>query len=747
MTLPLNDDGNDFLLDRRVFFLGAAGALALGTAGCGGGGGGFSTVGGIPAQQQSQQQISGATPDAAGAVAATDPVTAADPVAPDPTAPPTQVRKLTHPGLLHTEADLKRIRDKLAASEQPWVAGWNMLLNGRRANLDAKPFPLETVIRGVDGQNFGQMIVDMQRALHLALRWKITGDEDYARKAVEFLNAWSSTLTKLGGNSNVFLASGLYGYQWADAAELMRTYAGWAPEDVTRFQTMLLKVFYPLCHDFLVNHNGTETRKVTHYWANWDLCNICSIYAIGVFCDRLDLTDEAVKYYKTGRGNGASAQNVYFVHPGHLGQWQESHRDQGHSTLGIALAGALCEMAWNQGEDLYGYWNNRLLSGAEYVAQTNLSDANGNPYTMPFTPYTGVFGTGTAVAGTGSPRPCWELIYNHYVNRKGLAAPWTKAIVDKVRPERADGGDSTGLGTLLYARDPVPAAKPSGLSAFLSGGKVLLSWWGSADATHYLVQRAASPDGPFTTLSQVTDPRTYTDGPAQGTWYYRIDAVTGEGELAGAQTLRVAVPGELWLHLPLNGDANDASGHGLHAQLKGGTSWGEGRTGGGAVQLDGRSGHVALPDGAVSALGDFTIALWVYWDASAVNTRIFDFGSNDVAYMAVIPRDGKDQLRFMSTRVQFWNEESVSSASALPIGRWVHVAVTLSGTVGTLYVDGSPVASESEIRMPPFQFGHTTQTWLGRSQYGGDPFFKGRMQDLRIYSGAQDAAFIADLAR
>ncbi|MDR6539533.1 LamG-like jellyroll fold domain-containing protein [Variovorax soli] len=657
------------------------------------------------------------------------------------------MRKITHPGLLVTETDLKRIRDKLAANEQLWVDGWGMLLNSGRSQLNATPRPLATVIRGVDGQNFGQMIVDMQRALHLALRWKITNDDDYARKSVEFLNAWSSTLTALGGNSNVFLASGLYGFQWANAAELMRTYTGWAKEDVARFQAMLLKVFYPLCHDFLLDHNGTEARKVTHYWANWDLCNICSVYAIGVFCDRSDLTAEAINYYKTGRGNGASASNVYYVHPGYLGQWQESHRDQGHSTLGISLAGALCEMAWNQGEDLYGYWNNRLLAGAEYVAKTNLADANGNAlFTMPFAPYTGVFGSATEAAGTGSLRPCWELVYNHYVNRKGLSAPWTKAVVDKVRPERADGGDQPGLGTLLYARDPVPAAKPSGLSAFLNNGKVQLSWWGSARASHYLVQRAASPDGPFTTLSPVADPRTFTDDPGQGTWYYRIDAVIDAGELAGADILRVAVPGELWLHLPLNGDANDASGHGLHAQLRGGTSWGEGRAGGSAVQLDGRSGHVTLPDGAVSALGDFTVAVWIYWDVSAVNVRIFDFGSNDVAYMGLVPRDGKDQLRFMVSRNQFWSEESVS-ASVLPTRRWVHVAVTLSGTQGTLYVDGSPVAAENGIWITPFQLGRTTQTWLGRSQYGGDPFFKGRMQDFRIYSGAQDAAFIADLAR
>lgn len=661
-------------------------------------------------------------------------------------APAAAMQPLAHPGLLHTNADLQRMRDKVAANEQPWLGGWNMLLAAGRSNLGATPFPLEIVTRGVAGENYWTMIVDMMRAYHLALRWKITGIEAYAKDAVKFLNAWSSTLKGLGGNSNLFLSSGLYGNQWANAAELMRTYSGWAKEDVARFQSMLLNVFYTRCHDFLLNHNGTETRKVTHYWANWDLANLCGMYAIGVFCDRPDIAAEAINYYKTGRGNGAADHSVYFMHPGYLGQWQESHRDQGHSTLGIALAGMLCEMAWNQGEDLFGYANNRLLAGAEYVAKTNLSDPSGNPYKMPFTPYDGVHGAGTATAGSGSRRPCWELIYNHYVNRKGLSAPWTKAIVEQVRPERSDGGDSVGLGTLFFTQDAAPAAKPSGLSACLNGGKVLLSWWGSADATLYSIQRAASPDGPFTTLAQVNDPRTYTDAPARGTWYYRISAATALGERVGAETVRVAVPGELWLRLPLNGNTDDVSGYGRHAQLVGGASWGQGRMGGSAIQLDGKSGHVRLPDGAVSTLGDFTIAVWVYWDNPMANARIFDFGSNDVAYMALCPRDrGPDQLRFLASRNQFWPEQPLSS-NMLPSGRWVHVAVTLSGTLGTLYVDGSPVASHDEIWMAPYQFGNTVQTWLGRSQYGGDPFFKGRMQDFRIYAGALAAGDIAGLA-
>lgn len=713
-----NDDGDAILQRRRTFLLGTAGALALGIT---------ARAVGAPPTSARLRHVGGA--DALATAAS-------------------GMSGIVHPGLLVTEADLQRIRDKLAANAEPWVGGWNMMLKTNDTNLDATPRPLAVVTRGVEGENYWQMIGDMVRTLHLALRWKISNDERYAKKAVEFLNAWSSTLTELGGNSNVYLASGLYGNQWANAAELMRTYSGWAEQDLARFQAMLLNVFYPKCHDFLVNHNGTEIRKVTHYWANWDLANICSIYAIGVFCDRTDLMAEASGYYKTGRGNGASANNVYYLHPGYLGQWQESHRDQGHSTLGISLAGMLCEMAWNQGEDLFGHWNNRLLAGAEYVAKTNLTDTSGNAlFMLPFAPYNGVFGLGTATAGTNQLRPNWELICNHYVNRKGLAAPWSEAMRDMIRPERVDGGDQPGIGTLLYARDPVAPAAPSGLSAFLSNGKVQLSWWGSAGASLYVVQRAASPNGPFAAIARVADPCTYTDAPAQGTWYYRIVALTKDaGPMLGAETARVAVPGELWLHLPLNGDANDASGRGRHGQLQGGTSWGAGRNGGSALQFDGRSGHVLLPDGAVSALGDVTVAVWVYLDASVFNARIFDFGSNDVAYMALLTRDGSGKLRFSSSRNQFWNEESVT-ADALPTGRWVHVAVALSGKVGTLYVDGKQVATADGIWINPFQLGETTQTWLGRSQYGGDPYFKGRMQDLRIYSGAQDAAFIAGLAR
>ena len=82
----------------------------------------------------------------------------------------------------------------------------------------------------------------------------------------------------------------------------------------------------------------------------------------------------SVAYFKTGAGNGAIGNAVFTVHPGHLGQWQECGRDQGHTRSGIGLMGAFCEMAWNQGDDLYGYDDNRFLAAAEYVAKYNLGN-------------------------------------------------------------------------------------------------------------------------------------------------------------------------------------------------------------------------------------------------------------------------------------------------------------------------------------------------------------------------------------
>jgi len=448
--------------------------------------------------------------------------------------PAAAAESLVHPGMLHTDADLTRIRGKLAAGDATVTAGWQRLTANGRSHSSWTPRPLATVVRGGTGQNYAQFYFDVHAAYQNALRWRISGEKAYADTAAAILNAWSSTLTQVTGNADRFLAAGIYGYQLANAAELMR---GYEKFDLAGAQRLLRNVFYPLNDDFLNRHNDA---CITNYWANWDLCTLASVLAIGILCDDRALVDRAVTYLRTGAGNGAIRNAVPILH-GDLGQWQESGRDQGHTVLGIGLLGTICEMAWNQGVDLYGYDDNRFLKGAEYVARYNLGQD------VPFSPYH--WGNGTtcapqtqtviSAASRGQLRPVWELVLNHYVKRRGLSAPNVTAMAATVRAEGGGGDygsdsggyDQLGFGTLMFTRDSATAANATTTSASLA----------PAAATS-----AAAARGHGSRASRATTPRAGGTGQPSRTptaAASRAFDLAGEHSTAGSATGALAAVG------------------------------------------------------------------------------------------------------------------------------------------------------------------------------------------------------------
>ena len=662
--------------------------------------------------------------------------------------PPGDAKKFIHPGLLHTEADFARMKAKVQTGAQPWLDNWKLLLSSRYAQLGYRPRPVEEVSRGQGstGPNIAQLYYDIHAAYGCALRWKVSGDEAYAQKSIAILNGWSASLKRIGGNADRFLALGIHGRQLANVAEIMRTYPGWAPADFERFQQMMLTVFYPANKDFLVHHNGAV---ITNYHANWDLCNMASLMAIGVLCDRRDIYDEAVVYFKMGGGNGAIDKAVTYIHPGYLGQWQESGRDQGHTMLGIGLMADICEMAWNQGDDLYGYENNRFLSGAEYVARYNLGkDVHWQWYNRGEGRKGKLVGYGgVSPAERGILPAIWEKIYNHYVNRRGLDAPHVAEAAAKRRPEGGPGGhpstfDQLGYGTLAFTRDPITTpTKPSGLTARQSAETVVLSWWGAAGAISYNVKRATNPGGPYTTIaSGVKEVLTYTDtAMAPGMNCYVVTGVLASGqETAASGEAQAFTTAELHTHLTFDemsgATTADATGNGHTGTLANGAMLAPGQRGN-AVSLNGKGSYVSLPGGVVSDLSDFSIAAWVYLDSCPEWARIFDFGGKPGAYMYLTPSGGGKVL-FRVATVYDYTSQTIQGAEKLPAGQWVHVAVTLSGRVGTLYVNGIAVGVNTDFRFPPFQLGDTPQNWIGRSQFDGDPYLSGKVDDFRIYNGA-----------
>ena len=361
-----------------------------------------------------------------------------------------------HPGCLSTRADLDRMKAKVGAAAQPWKGSWDKLVANAHAQATYTPNPQAMICAGspCTPETFMTLANDAAAAYQLALRWHISGDASFAAAAARVLDAWASTLTAFTGDSNVDLRAGLYGSQLACAGELLRGYAPWDPSSL---QHLLTSVFYPINADFLQRHNDACDGN---YWANWDLATMASMIAIGVFADRRDIFNQAVDYFRNGAGSGAIGNAVLYIHPDGSGQWQESGRDQGHNTLGIGLMGAFCEMAWKQGDDLYGYADNRFLTGAEYVARYNLG--NDVPYAA-YNNCDNVNQTTISATGRGDDRPIWELVYNHYVNRRGMQAPNVEAYAARVRPEggggdygpNSGGYDQLGYGTLTATLDPM----------------------------------------------------------------------------------------------------------------------------------------------------------------------------------------------------------------------------------------------------------------------------------------------------
>ncbi|WP_329272808.1 alginate lyase family protein [Streptomyces pseudovenezuelae] len=398
-----------------------------------------------------------------------------------------------HPGLLHTRADLTRMADRVKAGAAPYTAGFARLTANRHAQSGWTPNPQTTVYRGEGSpQNYATLYNDIHAAYQNGLRHHVSGDSAYADTAVAILNAWSAKLTSLEGSADRFLAAGLYGYQFANAAELVRDHPDF---DLSRFQEMLTKVFAPLSDDFLVRHNGAV---VTNYWTNWDLTAMACVLATGIFCDDRSQVTRAIDYFKHGEGLGAIRNAIPVVHDDGLAEWLEAGRDQGHALLGVGLMGTFCEMAWNQGYDLYGYDDSRFLKGAQYVAKWSLGgDVSYTANTRAKGAIGGWSGRETASAAAGvdpsMTRPIWAMIANHYTKRRGLPASYVTRIAAKSAPEggggdygpNSGGYDQLGFGTLAFTRDRAVTPRPAPGSAAspqagTTGGQDLAAT-GSAD--------------------------------------------------------------------------------------------------------------------------------------------------------------------------------------------------------------------------------------------------------------------------
>lgn len=453
-----------------------------------------------------------------------------------------------HPGLLHSAADLERMRRAVAAEEEPIHRGFTAMA--------AHPRSAHTYRVRNTGQvtSWGRGPTDHTReaaddagaAYQNALMWTITGDERHADKARDILNAWSASLRAITGADGQ-LGAGLQGFKLVNAAELLRHsgYEGWTAEDIARCEASFKNVWYPSISGYALFANG-----------NWDTAALQLVIAIAVFCDDRVMFEDAVRYAAGGAGNGS----VTGIVVDESGQGQESGRSQAYAQLAIGLLTDVAEVAWNQGVDLYGHAGNRILAGYEYTSRYNLGED------VPFTPdldRTGKY-LKTAVSSNnrGQYRPIHELAYGHYVTRRGLPAPYTERVVFREsgggRHVEGHNDDHPSWGTLTFARPQVDASSPqspppapAGLAAHGTAEGITVSWVAAVElvsmaaAEGYTVKRAAldtnDGDDEYEEIATGVTSTSYLDEEVDTgqTYVYAVAAANAVG--TGPDSLGIAV--------------------------------------------------------------------------------------------------------------------------------------------------------------------------------------------------------------
>ncbi|MGP4047933.1 beta-L-arabinofuranosidase domain-containing protein [Streptomyces sp. 2A115] len=170
-----------------------------------------------------------------------------------------------------------------------------------------------------------------------------------------------------------------------------------------------------------------------------------------------------------------------------------------------------------------------------------------------------------------------------------------------------------------------------------------------------------------------------------------------------------------------------------------------GRFGTAAENVRGSYQYVDLPATVLGGASAITLSTWVKPTHNADWARIFDFGNNTTRYLYLAARNANGVPRFAITTGGPGNEQGLNGTAALPLNQWSHLAVTISGSTGTLYVNGTSVAQNTSMTLNPAALGTLANNWLGRSNYATDPVFAGAYDEFNVWSRALTAAEITSL--
>lgn len=318
--------------------------------------------------------------------------------------------------------------------------------------------------------------------------------------------------------------------------------------------------------------------------------------------------------------------------------------------------------------------------------------------------------------------------------------------------QQRDKGVSTNQQWRLIPIDApvefVAPSAPGSLTATPNATSIRLDWTASpeTDVVGYTVFRSDSTGGQYNTIARNVTTTSFVDNTtiAGKPYFYTVkatDKLLNRSIYSNEVSATATGSKDLVTRLQFEGNKMDSTVNLNHSALYGATSYVTGKVGSQAISLNGSTAFVQLPAN-VTNYKEITIATWVYWRGATGWQRIFDFGNDQTQYMFLTPNTGVGQLRFT---IKNGGAEQQLNSTALAIGRWNHVAITLSATGARMYVNGVLATESSAVTISPQDF-KPVLNYIGRSQFSTDPLFNGNIDDFRVYNYALSATEVGQIS-